>query len=297
MGAGGTAADGPGADGPVADCLAAAGGVDGAVQATAYLAAACRAAETRAPHPRLRDEYAERFVRARPADQPSLRSLLDAGGDEVVARTVLLDELLRRELAAGDPPVVVNLGAGCCTRPYRLDLSGCQLVLELDAEPVLALKAELLADERPSCPVWRVAADLRDQPALAALLTAHCGGAGRVVVVSEGLLPYLPAEAVATLAATLAGALGDPVWLTDLVSGESARQMAQLARTAGARVELFGLATLAPFEQAGWVVADYRILPVARRGPVGARGPGGTGRASHRVVDGVAALHRRRPGS
>lgn len=267
------------------------GEVDGTVQATAYLAAACRAAENRRPAPRLRDELAALFE-PHPGP-PGHRALLDAGGDEVVTRAALVDELLTAQVAAGAPPVVVNLGAGFCTRPYRLDLSGCRLLLELDAAEVLAVKRRVLAGHRPSCPVERVAVDLRNRAGLAAALADHVGDGDRVVVVSEGLLPYLDEPAVRALAGTLADAAA-AVWLTDVVSGWSAARMAQLAGAAGLRVALFGLDSLDPFERAGWTVTDYRILPVPRRGPWPgpAEGHGAGGAYSRQVVDGVLVLAR-----
>lgn len=276
--------------------------VAAAVQATAFLAAACRAAELARPAPRVRDELAPRFVAARPAHLPDYRALLAAGGEEVVARTALLDAVLAETLAIaaarGRAPVLVNLGAGFCTRPYRLDLSACQLVLELDAAPVLEIKAGVLAGATASAPVQRVGLDLRDQDGLAATLASRCAQADSVIVLSEGLLPYLPVEAVTTLAATL-GQVGEASWLTDLVCTASAQGMAQLARAAGVTLPLYGLDTLAPVESSGWAVVDYRILPVARRTPLaGGRPGGGSGpvggqgaRASHGVVDGVVVLH------
>lgn len=269
---------------------------DPAVQATAFLAAACRAAELQRPAPRVRDELAPRFVAARPDHLPDYGGLLAAGGDEVVTRTALLDAALVETVAASpSPPVVVNLGAGFCTRPYRLDLSACPLVLELDAPPVLRLKTELVADQPASCPVERIGLDLRDGRALAAALAARCADAAEVVVLSEGLLPYLSSEAVTTLAATLAGALRSATWLTDVVSVESALGMTELARGTGAGLTVYGLDSLAPLQDGGWQAVDYRILPVARRTvPAGPRRPGA--RASHRVVDGVVVLRRDRAG-
>ena len=86
-----------------------------------------------------------------------------------------------------------------------------------------------------------------------------------------------------------ATALPRAVWLTDVISRTSARQMAALAHSTGLRVPLHGLADLGVLTEAGWQVTDYRILPVPRRGPVGRPGAA-PGRRSHEVVDGVVAL-------
>jgi len=268
-------------------------GVADAVQATAYLAAACRAREAARAQPRLTDPYAARFASL--ADQPALHRLASSAGEEVVARTVLLDRLLGSALSQWEQPLVVNLGAGFCTRPYRLDLSACRLVLEVDAAPVLAVKERVLAEEKASCPVIRSPGDVTRLPELVDLLAAHGAGDGPTVVLTEGLLPYLPEAAVTQLAEALAGALPEAIWLADVVSTSSAAGMAQLARTAGAAVPLYGLDSLAGCEAHGWQVVDYRILPVARRGPLGVPGRGG-GPVSSQVVDGVVALrHPRAP--
>src|SRR5690606_15540145 len=139
-------------------------GVADAVQATAYLAAACRAREAARAQPRLTDPYAARFASL--ADQPALHRLASSAGEEVVARTVLLDRLLGSALSQWEQPLVVNLGAGFCTRPYRLDLSACRLVLEVDAAPVLAVKERVLAEEKASCPVIRSPGDVTRLPEL-----------------------------------------------------------------------------------------------------------------------------------
>ena len=188
-------------------------------------------------------------------------------------------------------PLLVNLGAGFCTRPYRMDLSKVRAVLEVDAAPVLAVKQRVLADEAASCPVFRTPGDVTRPEVVVALLAEHGAAGGPAVVMAEGLLPYLSEPTLAQLADTLAAALPDAVWLADIVSTTSAAGMAQLARTAGTPVPLYGLDRLEVFEQHGWQVADYRILPVARRGRLGVPGrPGGP--TSDRVVDGVVLLRR-----
>jgi methyltransferase (TIGR00027 family) len=272
-------------------------GVDASIQDTAYLAAACRAAETAKTNPRIRDEYAALFVDEDGAAGARQR-VLAAGGDEVVARTVLIDELLAAEIATGGPRLVVNLGAGFCARPYRLDLRGCALVAEFDAAAVLDVKERVLAPHRSSCPVRRTPVDVRDRERLADGLAATVreAGAASTVVISEGLTPYLSGPDLAALAATLAGVLGDAVWLTDVVSPSSAQAMATLAQQAGAPVRLYGVASLESFEDSGWSCVDYRILDVPRRSavPAGAGRPIGSAGSSRQVVDGVLALRHRR---
>jgi O-methyltransferase involved in polyketide biosynthesis len=194
-----------------------------------------------------------------------------------VLRTALVDELLVEALRERPGALVLNLGAGFCARPYRLDLSGCAGLVEFDAPEVLADKEKVLAGYGPSCLVRRVPLDLRDGPALVKELDRRPS-----IVVSEGLLPYLPEPDIAELAAALRAGLGDALWLTDLVSVGSAAAMAQLAGASGLAAPLYGLKTLQPLEDNGWRCVDYRVLPVAR--PVGAGG------SARDVVDGVVTL-------
>ncbi len=253
------------------------------VQATAYAAAACRAAETRSARPRLTDPLAALFTPDGAAAQ--VASLADAGREEVVGRTVLIDTMLAEALARRPGAAVVNLGAGYCTRPYRLDLP-CREVVEADDPALLVLKEQVLRGQTPRCPVRRVGLDARDPAALTALLTS-AGAGGEVVVVTEGLLVYLPPAQVSTLAGTLAGVPAVAGWVADVVGADSARQMAAVAQRVPGGLALHGLDSLDPLEQPGWRVTAYRALPVARP----RYGPGPAA-ASRTVVDGVVGMEK-----
>jgi O-methyltransferase involved in polyketide biosynthesis len=243
------------------------------VQATAIAAAACRAEETRRPRPRLTDPLADLFTAQA---GKATRSMVSSGLDEVIMRTHLIDVLLLAHLSRNPGETVVNLGAGYCTRPYRLDLSSCAGVVEVDAEALIQNKTTILTGYPASCPVRRIGGDVRSLPPL-----PHDGA-----VITEGLLVYLTPAELAALATTLATELTARVWLADIVSTESAQAMATLSG-----LPLSGLDSLAVFERAGWTVTDYRPLPVSRQ--PARRSPAGGPPASHTVVDGVLALSRK----
>lgn len=234
------------------------------VQATAYLAAAGRAEI---------DPYARLFLGGLGSAE---LALAERGRAEVVARTHLMDSMLLGLL--GPAVTVLNLGAGLCARPYRLDLSPCREVVEVDAEPVLAFKTSILSGYETSCPVRRIAGTSTALPSLPA----------PAVVLTEGLLVYLSPAQLAGLATALATAVaqaGQVDWLADIVSADSAAAMAALAGQAGKPLPLAGLESLAVFEEAGWQIYDYRPLPTPRLGRAG--------RSSRDIVDGV--VHLRRP--
>jgi O-methyltransferase involved in polyketide biosynthesis len=246
------------------------GGVDicGAVQATAYLAAAGRAEI---------DPYAGLFLEKMTA---SARVLAASGRSEVLARTKIIDLMLLDLLKASAGVAVVNVGAGLCTRPYRLDLSACSEAIEIDALPVLEFKDTILSEYQASCPLSRVPGDARSLPRLPT----------PAIVLTEGLLVYLTRDEIASLAISLAAQPGPVDWLADIVSSDSAEAMKAYAAQSDTTLPLSGLDSLEIFEQAGWSVHDYRALPVMRP-PIAGRPH--AGRASHRIVDGV--IHLRRP--
>jgi O-methyltransferase involved in polyketide biosynthesis len=248
-----------------------AGGVDipDAVQATAYLAAAGRAEI---------DPYAGLFLGAM---DDSARALAASGRGEVLARTRLMDSMLLDFLRETPGGTVVNVGAGLCARPYRLDLSACRETIEIDALPVLEFKDSILSGYQASCPLRRIPGDARSLPALPT----------PAVVLTEGLLVYLSADELSTLATTLASLPGPVDWLADVVSLDSAEAMKTLASQSHTPLVLSGLDSLDVFEDAGFTVHDYRALPV-NRAPAFGR-PRHTGQTSHRVVDGV--IHLRHP--
>ncbi|WP_408635677.1 class I SAM-dependent methyltransferase [Phytohabitans suffuscus] len=211
--------------------------------------------------------------------------MADAGVDEVVGRTVLVDTMLVAALSRWPGAAVVNLGAGFCTRPYRLDLPGCREMVEADDPAVVDLKSRILHDRRPTCPVRRIPLDVRDGTALDAVLAAT-GRTGPVIVVTEGLLVYLPPPALTALAGTLAAQRTTVHWLADIVSASSATQMRDIARRIPGGLALFGLDSLAPLEDPGWQVVAYRALPAAHPR---------YGTSSRALVDGVLALDRQQP--
>lgn len=262
-------------------------GVDPAVQHTSYLAAAARAEESDSARPRLNDPYASTIVESHPEGRAMRRNLLSAGIDEVIERTVTIDNLVTSAVEQGERVTVLNLGAGFCTRPQRLQLEGCREYLECDDKSILATKEKLLPVDKALVPLRRVELDVRDHVGLTALLSEVSVGGGETIVLSEGVLVYLPASQLTELARQLATIGGPTTWLTDVVSEPSAVAMQELADKANAGVSLYGLADLAPFEDQGWNVSDYRPMLSSRRG-----GPARPSAATHSraIVDGVVEL-------
>jgi methyltransferase (TIGR00027 family) len=188
------------------------------VSDTAFLVANARAVETARPAALFRDPLAARLAgekgRAIAAAFPPMT------GWTIVIRTVIIDAFIAEALAAG-LDTVVNLGAGLDTRPYRLELPQALQWIEVDYPDVIAFKEQRLKSETPRCRLERIGLDLTvgaDRRALFAKLGAR---ASRMLVLTEGVVPYLDEAEVAALADDLRAVPQVASWIVDYLSPES----------------------------------------------------------------------------
>ncbi|HEX7304516.1 class I SAM-dependent methyltransferase [Lentzea sp.] len=180
--------------------------VERGVARTALMVAAARAIETHRPDSLARDDYAEHFVRAAGTCEswPLRPHEVPAGDDDPLwgrlgryfgLRTRVLDDFVLRSVRAGARQVVL-LGAGLDTRAFRLDWpEGC-VVFEVDQDPVLRFKQDVL-DNLAATPTARrvpIAADLRGDWETA-LGNAGFDPESPSVWLAEGLMLYLPGDA------------------------------------------------------------------------------------------------------
>ncbi len=178
------------------------------VGVTALGTAAMRAMEGYQAEPLVCDPYAAAFVEAAADQLPGKMAVTpeDAAADPdfpwtglglyVAVRSRFFDDFLARAAGAGLRQVVI-LAAGLDTRAFRLDWLPGTTVYEIDAPMVLAFKDSVLAGQGAAarCDRRTVSADLRaDWPA--ALKQAGFDPAAPTAWIAEGLLPYLPDEAM-----------------------------------------------------------------------------------------------------
>ncbi|MGB6353427.1 MAG: SAM-dependent methyltransferase [Steroidobacteraceae bacterium] len=177
-------------------------------------------------------------------------------------RTRIIDELLLDCVTRGTQ-AILNLGAGLDTRPYRLPLAESLLWIEADYPHMIELKEERLEDERPRCRLERVKLDLADIAARAELFAQVSARCERVLVLTEGVIPYLSVDEVARLAQDLRAYGSFRHWIVDYFSPESMRYRKRNAiRRTMANApfrfdpgDYFGF-----FEQHGWRPAQIRYL-------------------------------------
>ena len=230
------------------------------VSDTAFMVAAWRAAESERPDALFHDPFAARLAGEHGrAIIASLRGFL--GGWQVVIRTMIIDDLIQKALAAG-VDTIVNLGAGLDARPYRMELPESLRWIEVDYPEVIDWKADALAGDRPRCRLDRVKLDLADLPARRALFADLGASSNKVLILTEGLLPYLTTDAVATLADDLKTIRGVS-WIVDYFSPETIRYRKLIALSRQMRAVPFQFEPgdwVAFFAHQGWKVAEMRYL-------------------------------------
>jgi methyltransferase (TIGR00027 family) len=135
----------------------------------------------------------------------------------VVMRTCVIDRFVADAVAEG-VDTVVNLGAGLDTRPYRLELPSGLRWVEADFPPMIEAKEKALAGERPRVRLERRPVDLGDAGARAAFLDELQASSRKILVITEGVIPYLANEEVAALARDLAARGAFRLWVVDYMA-------------------------------------------------------------------------------
>jgi len=231
------------------------------VSDTAFLVAGFRGMETDRPNPLFRDPLAWKLAgeHGRKIIDTVPRRFL--GAWSVVIRTVIIDSFIRSAIAEG-VDTVLNLGAGLDTRPYRMDLPKDLRWIEVDYPHVIDLKNERLTDETPNCALERVELDLTDRAARQKFFAEVNARAGAVLILTEGVTPYLTEDDVGALADDLRGMDKLRGWIIDYFSPKALNYGRKIrARFMQAAPFLFQPKDwFAFFEEHGWHAQEVRYL-------------------------------------
>lgn len=179
----------------------------------------------------------------------------------ISVRTVVIDAYIRDAIDAG-VDMIVNLGAGLDTRPYRMDLPSSLQWVEVDQQAVIAFKEEKLAGERARCNLSRVALDLGDLPARRKLFADLNSRATKMLVLTEGVVPYLSNSDVAALANDLRGLNTLQGWIVDYISAVAikARGARMQRQMQNAPFKFMPDDWQGFFADHGWRVSEMRYL-------------------------------------
>jgi methyltransferase (TIGR00027 family) len=226
---------------------------------TAAFVAVYRAMESERDDAVFRDPYARRLAGTRGEEIMEKLSGVKRHAWSYVARTYVLDTFIAQEVAAG-ADMVINLAAGLDTRPYRMQLPSSLQWIEVDLPDLIAYKEEILRDEKPVCRLERVRLDLSDANARRALFVELGRRGKRVLVVSEGLIIYLTAQAACGLGKDLAAQPTFQRWALDLASPGLLkmlqRQIGSSLSQAGAPLKFAPEEGPAFFTKCGWKPID-----------------------------------------
>lgn len=237
---------------------------------TAIWVAGYRAMESERPDALFRDPLAARLAGERGRTIASTMAGARQFGWSIAVRTVVVDALVLDAVAAGFD-AVLDLGAGLDTRPYRLGLPSGLQWFEVDHPKIIELKNHRLAGEVTSCALERFSANLAEASERAALLGRIAGRAEKILVLTEGVIPYLSPEDVAALAGDLRAHASYRGWIADYSSPFLNRQMARRRdlrkRLGNAPLRFFPTDWEGFFREQGWRLTEMRYLGVegARR--------------------------------
>lgn len=187
------------------------------VSDTAFWVAYYRWLETQHPDALFHDPLAIKLCGERGVQLARHMGIQRVMAWSMAVRTWIIDRYIL-EAIEGGVEMVVNLGTGLDTRPYRLDLSPEFQWVEVDFSHVIDNKNRVLADDVPRCRLERIACDLSVDSERAALLDRLNQRAGRILVLTEGVVPYLSNAEAERLARDLAAQSHVDAWLTDYFS-------------------------------------------------------------------------------
>jgi methyltransferase (TIGR00027 family) len=173
----------------------------------------------------------------------------------VVSRTVIIDDYIRAAMSDGYD-AVLNLGAGLDTRPYRMDLPTSFMWAEADFPKMIDYKVRKLGPSRPACRLQRVGVDLTSREARRKMLAEVAPEAKKVLVLTEGVIPYLTEAQVAELAEDLRAQPRFASWIVEYFSPAVYTYLRMAARTrqmANAPFQFFPADWFGFFERNGWV--------------------------------------------
>jgi len=166
---------------------------------TAIWAAIYRAREMERPNALFRDPFAKRLTGERGVQIAAVMKVHDKHEWAWVMRTVLFDGFIAEQIGQG-VDLVVNLAAGLDARPYRMALPSSLRWVEVDLPAILDYKEEILRGQKPVCALERVRLDLSGLSARRDLFRRLGEAAKKALIITEGLLIYLTAEEVGSLA-------------------------------------------------------------------------------------------------
>jgi methyltransferase (TIGR00027 family) len=199
------------------------------VSDTAFWIAHYRAVENERPDALFRDPLAGVLAGERGQRIAASMPRGFMTGWAVVIRTHIIDDFIRYALSQG-VDTVLNLGAGLDTRPYRMDLPASLLWLEADYPAMIEYKEKKLVGQTPRCKLERMKLDLSNPAERKGMLEAARARSKKLLVLTEGVIPYLTLEQAAPLADDLYALEPACFWIVDYFAPEIYKYRKRMTR-------------------------------------------------------------------
>ncbi|HEU4602938.1 MAG TPA: SAM-dependent methyltransferase [Steroidobacteraceae bacterium] len=187
------------------------------VSDTAFWIAHYRAEETARKDGLFRDPFAARLAGEHGAQIAATMPRSEMIAWTVVLRTKIIDDYILNAIQSG-VDTILCLGAGLDARPYRMELPADLHWIEADYPKVIDYKEERLSSDTPHCRLERVKIDLADVTARREFLSKVDTAAKKCLVLTEGVIPYLTEEQVASLADDLHAMQHTQYWIAEYFS-------------------------------------------------------------------------------
>jgi methyltransferase (TIGR00027 family) len=230
---------------------------------TALWVAMYRAWESERADAVFRDPFARRLAGKRGEEIMSTMKGANKHAWSYTARTFNVDAFVKQEVDRG-ADMVVDLAAGLDARPYRMKLPASLQWVEIDLPPLFEYKEEVLKGEKPVCKLERIPLDLADAAARKKVFEQLGRSSKRAVIISEGLIVYLTADEVCSLARDLAATPSFQRWATDLASPRLLtmlqKQVGSPLAQAGSPLKFAPQKGPAYFEDCGWKAIEVRSM-------------------------------------
>ncbi len=232
------------------------------VSDTAFWVAYYRAVETRRPDALFQDPFAGALAGEQGKKIAEKMPMRFMTSWVIAIRTRIIDEYIQMAIADG-VEAVVNLGAGLDARPYRMDLPKSFLWIEADYPRMIEYKESRLRNETPRCTLERLPVDLANPAERRKLLADVVARGKKLLILTEGVIPYLSVQEVGALADDLKAMSHARYWITEYLSPVAIkfRERGGISRkTMNAPLKFKPADWFGFFREHGWVVKEMRYL-------------------------------------
>lgn len=231
------------------------------VSDTSFWVAYYRAKETERSNALFQDPFAQKLVGERGKKiSDSMPGLSRYTEWSVVSRTVMIDRFIEKLIREG-VEAVINLGAGLDTRPYRMNLPPDLEWIEVDYPNIIRHKKKILDSETPKCRLTRVELDLADAEKRNAFFQSAASRAKKVLILTEGVIPYLSPEQVAELGRDLFRQPRFSFWVSEYFSPRAypyIQRRARVLKMRNAPFRFFPPDWFGFFKPLGWIQRETR---------------------------------------